>query len=147
MAVAIGADEVLIMAASAAFKRGVDEFRPAGGLKTGPVELVKCQTVDLEAPASAEIIIEGNILPGRRVSEGPFLDYQGMPNANPAASVFEATCMMFRDNPVFRGAAIGLPGAEDHILFSLLSSAGLLDFHGSRVKWKFQNFMFEKRAL
>lgn len=145
MAVVIGAEEVLIMAASAAFQRGADEFWPAGGLKTSPIELAKCQTVDLEVPASAEIIIEGNILPGRRVNEGPFFDYQGVPSANPSACVFEATCMKVRNNPVFRGAAIGVPGAEDHILFSILSGANLLDFHGSRAKRGLENFMFARR--
>jgi UbiD family decarboxylase len=144
MAVAIGVDEVLVMAASAAFPRGVDEFYPAGGLKTRAIELTKCRTVDIEVPASAEIIIEGHILPRQRVAEGPFVDYLGNVTQNPTAAVFEASCMMYRNNPVFRGAAVGMPGAEDHILFSLLSSASRLDFHGSGAKQDFQNIMFRK---
>src|SRR3990172_3070095 len=70
MAVAIGVDENLIMAGAAAVPFGVDEYHIAGGLKQTPVELIRCRTVDVEAPACSEIVLEGNILPGVRVKEG-----------------------------------------------------------------------------
>jgi UbiD family decarboxylase len=144
MAVAIGIDETLIMAAAAAFPYGTDEYYLAGGLNQEATALTRCRTVDLEVPASAEIIIEGKILPGMRVKEGPFFDYSGVPNSNPSASVFEVSCIMYRDNPVFRGATIGIPGGEDHLLFTLLSCADCLDFHGSRIRQKIQNAFLKK---
>ena len=144
MAVAIGVDETLIMAGAAAVPFGVDEYHIAGGLRQAPVELIQCQTVGLEVPAHSEIVLEGKILPGVRVPEGPFLDYAGIPKANPQAPVFEVSAIMFRNNPIFRGALIGQPGAEDHLLYALLSSADVLDFHGSRIRQKMQNILLKK---
>jgi hypothetical protein len=40
---------------------------------------------------------------------------------NPNAFLFEATQLMFRSNPIFRGTSIGVPGAEDHQLFAFLN--------------------------
>lgn len=144
MAAAIGVDETLIMAGAAAVPFGVDEYHIAGRLRQAPVELIKCRTVDIEVPASAEIVLEGKILPEIRINEGPFLDYSGIPKGDPNALVFEVTCMMYRNNPIFRGAAIGAPGAEDHLLYSLLSDANCLDFHGSRIRQLMQNYLFKK---
>lgn len=141
MAVAIGVPETHIMAAAAVLPYGVDEFSIAGGLNQSPAKLTKCLTVNLEAPASAEIVIEGKILRGQRVKDGPFMDYSGIPKSDPRAHVFEAAALMFRDNPIFRGAAIGVPSSEDHLLFSLLSKVNLLDFHGSRVRRSLQNLL------
>jgi len=144
MAVAIGVDEPLIMCAAAAVPFGVDEFYVAGGLRQRPVELVKCNSIDIEVPAYSEIVLEGKILPGVRIKEGPFLDYAGIPKFNPQAPVFEVTGMMFRNNPIFRGAVIGQAGAEDHLLYAFLSKADCLDFHGSRIRQKIQNALLKK---
>lgn len=139
MAVAIGVDEPTIMAAAAAVPYGVDEIGIAGGLLQRPVEVRKCQTIDLEVPVNAEIILEGRIQPGVRGIEGPFLDYAGIPKGNPKAPVFEVSCMECKKHPIFRGALVGEAGAEDHLLYSLLASAGCLDFHGSRTRQVLQN--------
>ena len=147
MAVAIGVPEVCIIAAAAAPPYGVDEFALAGGLNAGPVKLTKCRTVNLEVPASSEIVLEGRILPNIRVKDGPFLDYSGVPNTNPNACQFEVQCLMYKDNPVFRGAAIGYPGAEDHLLLSLLAYSGCLDFHGSTTRQKVQNMLLKHRMF
>jgi UbiD family decarboxylase len=139
MAVAIGVDETLVMAGAAAVPYGIDEFSIAGGLSQSPVVLRKCREVDLEVPTKAEIVIEGRILPGLRGREGPFLDYAGIPKANPNAPVFEVTHLEYRKTPIFRGALVGEPGAEDHLLYALIASAGCLDFHGSKARQFIQN--------
>jgi UbiD family decarboxylase len=144
MAVAIGVDETLIMAAAAAPPYGTDEYFLAGGLGQRPVELAKCNTVELEVPTSAEIVIEGKILSRSRIKEGPFLDYSGIPKTDLKAFVFEVSCLMHRDTPIFRGASIGSPGSEDHLLFSLLSRAKCLDFHGSILRQQIQTLFLEK---
>lgn len=143
MAVAIGVDERLVMAAAMAAPYGTDEYSLAGGLALGPVRLRKCGSVDLEVPLGAEIVIEGKILPGERVKEGPFLDYAGVPKGNPGALVFEAMFLSRREGAIFRGAAIGQAGAEDHLLYALLASSGCLDFHGSRVRQAAQNILLK----
>jgi UbiD family decarboxylase len=147
MAVAIGVDERLIISAAAAPAYGIDELALAGGLAGRPVELARCLTQPLEVPVDSEIIIEGFIKPGTRVQDGPFLDYAGIPSTNPSAHLFEVTALRFRDELIFRGTAVGRPGAEDHQLYALLSMAGLADFHGSRIRHLIQTFLLRRRAF
>jgi 4-hydroxy-3-polyprenylbenzoate decarboxylase len=147
MAVVIGASEPVIMAAASACPYGLDEYELAGSLSGEAVPLIKCGTVDLEVPANAEIVIEGLIQPGERAKDGPYFDYAGTPNTNPGAYVFQATRLMFRNRPIFRGSAIGRPGAEDQQLFAVLAELGLLDFHGSRARHAVQKCLIRKRLF
>jgi len=144
MAVAIGVSETVVMAAAAAYPDGMDEYELAGGLAQEAVQLIQCQTVNVEVPAQCEIVIEGLIQPGVRVQDGPYFDYTGKPNTNPNAFLFEATRLMFRSNPIFRGTSIGLPGAEDHQLFAFLAELNLVDFHGSRIKQVVQDLLLKQ---
>jgi 2,5-furandicarboxylate decarboxylase 1 len=147
MAVAIGVAEPVIMAGAAALPYGTDELAVAGGLMSRPVEVVKCRTVDLEVPADSELVLEGKILPGERVTDGPYMDYAGIPSVNPKAYLFQVTAISWRDQPIFRGMAVGNPGAEDHQLFVLLSQIGLLDFHGSRIRRALQGVLIRHRLF
>jgi 4-hydroxy-3-polyprenylbenzoate decarboxylase len=147
MAVAIGVDEALIMAAGAGYPYGMDEYELAGGLQQKPVELIGCQTVHLEVPAHSEIVIEGSIQPHVRVQDGPYFDYTGTISTNPNAFLFEATQLMFRNNFIFRGTSIGVPGAEDHQIFAVLADLRLLDFHGSSANRHIQDLVLRQRLL
>jgi len=145
MAVAIGVPEPLVVAAGAAFPYGTDELAVAGGLMGQAVEMVKCRTIPLEAPASSEIVLEGVIRPGMRVRDGPYIDYAGIPSINPKAYLYEVSAITQRSRPIFRGAAVGRPGAEDHQLYALLADLGLVDFHGSRVRQAMQTVLLRWR--
>lgn len=147
MAMSIGVPDTMVMAAGASVPYGVDEFHSAGGLAAKPVVLVNCKTIQVEVPKSSEIILEGRIVPKVRIQEGPFLDYAGVPKSNPSAFIFEVICLRHKRNPIFRGAAIGYEGAEDHILYSLLATAGSLDFHGSPMRQRIQNFLLKRRMF
>lgn len=147
MAVAIGVSESVLMSAAAAYPDAMDEYELAGALQQRPVPLIQCETVDLEVPAQSEIVIEGLIQPGVRVTDGPYFDYTGKPNTNPSAFLFEATRLMFRSNPIFRGTSIGVAGAEDHQLFAFLAELNLVDFHGSRLKQIVQNSLLKRRLF
>ena len=144
MAVAIGVSETTLMAAAAGIS-GVDEFELASALQTEPLQLVKCKTIDLEVPAMSELVIEGFIRNGERAQDGPYFDYAGKTTTNGSAFVFEATGMMYRNNPIFRGSSIGQPGAEDHQLFAALADVGLIDFHGNPLKRRMQNLLLRRR--
>jgi len=147
MAVAIGVSEALMMAAAAAYPAGRDEYDLAGGLQCEPLKLIRCATMDLEAPADAELVIEGRLIPGKRVQDGPYFDYTGTPNTNHNAFLFEATRMVYRNDLIFRGAAIGTPGAEDLQLFSFLSELKLFDFHGSRMRHRLQDQLVKHQCF
>jgi 4-hydroxy-3-polyprenylbenzoate decarboxylase len=91
----------------------IEEFLIAGFLRQASVELVKCETVDLEVPANAEIVLEGYVELGELRSEGPFGDHTGfytMPDDYP---VFHVTCITHRKNPVYAATIVGKPPMED----------------------------------
>jgi UbiD family decarboxylase len=147
MAVAIGVDERLMISAASAPAYGIDEYALAGGLAGGPIKLMRCLTQPIEVPADSEIVIEGFIPPGVRVQDGPFLDYAGIPSTNPHAHLFEVSALLFRNDFIFRGTAVGRPGAEDHQLYSVLARIGMADFHGSRTRHLAQTFLLRRRAF
>ncbi|HKX49340.1 MAG TPA: UbiD family decarboxylase [Candidatus Binatia bacterium] len=76
MAAVIGHHPILDLATNSSVPYGVDEFQVAGSLLQEPLEMVRCETVDLMVPANAEIVIEGLIPPGIREDEGPFGEFQ-----------------------------------------------------------------------
>jgi 4-hydroxy-3-polyprenylbenzoate decarboxylase len=138
MAVAIGVPEPLVLAAGMAVSAETDEFSLAGALADAPVRVRAAESVDLEVPDDAEIVIEGRITSGERVAEGPFVDYAGVARPNPTALVFQASRVSVRKDAIFRGAAVGFPGAEDHLVYALLASAGRLDFRSNRARHHLQ---------
>jgi UbiD family decarboxylase len=147
MAVAIGVSEALVIAAAAAYPYGSDEYELAGALQQKSVQLIPCQTVQLQVPAESEIVLEGVIRPGVRVTDGPYFDYAGKTNVNPNAFLFEVNRVMFRNEPIFRGSSVGLPGGEDHQLFAFLSALGLVNFHGRRSRQVIQNQLLRRRLF
>ena len=96
-------------------------------------EAKKIQCGHSEAPAYSEIVIEGFVHPEERVDDGPHFDYQGKPHTHPKAYVFEATRLMHRDEPIFRGSALGKPGAEDYQVLAFLEELKLRNAGGSRL--------------
>lgn len=76
VAIFIGHHPLYYAAAATTAAYGLDEFEIAGGYLGDPVRLVKCETVDLEVPADAEIVLEGHIPPHYREDEGPFSEFQ-----------------------------------------------------------------------
>ncbi len=113
VAVIIGADETIFMVSAAGFPQGIDEYDAAGGLRQAPVELVKCETVDLEVPANAEIVLEGKLHTDRRIPEGPFGEYTGYHGGSiRMRPVFEVTAITHRKDPILRGLMQGKPVTE-----------------------------------
>ncbi|OGA68967.1 MAG: hypothetical protein A3G83_11650 [Betaproteobacteria bacterium RIFCSPLOWO2_12_FULL_68_20] len=76
VAIFIGHHPAYYLAAATTAAYGVDEFEIAGAYLGEPARLVKCETVDLEVPAEAEIVLEGHIPPHVREEEGPFSEFQ-----------------------------------------------------------------------
>lgn len=116
VAVALGGDPALIYAATAPLPSGFDEMVFAGFLRKQAVELVRCQTVDLEVPAQAEIVIEGYVDPGERRLEGPFGDHTGFYSLAEEYPVFHVTAITHRRQPVYPAIIVGKPPMEDTYL-------------------------------
>jgi 4-hydroxy-3-polyprenylbenzoate decarboxylase len=116
VAVAIGADPAVVYAATAPLPEGIEEMLFAGFLRKKPVELVRCETVDLKVPAHAEIVLEGYVDPGEQGLEGPFGDHTGYYSLADYFPVFHITCITHRENPVYHATVVGKPPMEDAYL-------------------------------
>jgi 2,5-furandicarboxylate decarboxylase 1 len=119
IAIAIGTDPVLPLATQWMAPYGTDELALAGALRGEPVEVVKAETVDLEVPATAEIIIEGTVLPNVREQEGPFGEVSGYYTPANPKPIIEVSAITHRRNPIFQAALTGMPTTENHILKQL----------------------------
>jgi 4-hydroxy-3-polyprenylbenzoate decarboxylase len=116
VAVALGADPVLTYCATAPMPEGLDELMLAGVLGKRRVELVKCRTVDLDVPATAQIVLEGYVDPGERRREGPFGDHTGLYSLADDYPVFHVQCVTSRSKPVYVTTIVGIPPMEDYYL-------------------------------
>jgi 2,5-furandicarboxylate decarboxylase 1 len=119
VAIAIGTDPVIPLATQWMAPYGTDEMELAGALRGEPVEVVRAETVDLEVPATAEIVIEGTILPNVREMEGPFGEVSGYYTPANPKPVIEVSAITHRQNPIFQAALTGMPTTENHILKQL----------------------------
>jgi len=135
-AIVIGWDPVLPAVASAPVPLGVDEYEMMGALRGEPVELVKCETVDLYVPATAEIVLEGEIITDRSqfITCGPFGEFTGhYGGANPRPP-FKVKCITFRNDPILQGTLEGKPINEDHRICSVSHSAFIWDLLDERMR-------------
>jgi len=110
----IGGDPVFTFAATAPLPDGLDEFLLAGYLRKKSVELVKCETNDLEVPATADFVIEGYVDPNEPLrDEGPFGDHTGYYTLPEPYPVFHVTAITHRKDAVYPATIVGMPPMED----------------------------------
>jgi 4-hydroxy-3-polyprenylbenzoate decarboxylase len=113
VAVAIGTDPATTFSAVVPAPPEIEEFLIAGFLRGKPLELVKCETVDLEVPAHAEIVLEGYVELGELRPEGPFGDHTGFYTLADDYPVFHLTCITHRKDPIYAATIVGKPPMED----------------------------------
>ena len=113
VAVAIGTDPAVTFSAIVPAPPDVEEYLIAGFLRAAPVELVKCETVNLEVPASSEIVLEGYVNLDELRTEGPFGDHTGFYSLEDLYPVFHVTCITHRKDPIYATTIVGKPPMED----------------------------------
>ena len=113
VAVAIGTDPATTFAAIVPAPPEVEEYLIAGFLRGKPVEIVQCETVDLQVPAHSEIVLEGYVELGELRSEGPFGDHTGFYTLTDDYPVFHLTCITHRRDPIYAATIVGKPPMED----------------------------------
>lgn len=133
-AIAIGMETVCSLMALTPISYKLAEVDIAGGLRGKPVELIKCETVDIEVPATSEIVIEGFVDPKARVPEGPFGEFTGY-RASPrdARPVYRVTAITHRNDPILTMSCMGTPVDDCHAPMSVTSGAELLEELRSKV--------------
>lgn len=101
VAIAVGVEPAVQYTSVMWIPTGRSEAAFAGGLKGSPIELVPCETNDLLVPATAELVIEGEIVPNVRRDEGPFGDYFGyMHGPRRSMPTLQVTAITHRNRPI-----------------------------------------------
>jgi len=125
-ATAIGTDPIITAVSVSALPFGVSEADVAGGIRKEPIDLVKCETNDLYVPATAEVVLEGHVLPNVRMDEGPFGEYTGY-RASPRAPriVYRIDCITYRNDPILTAVVEGIPITTSHSACAITWAAGI----------------------
>jgi 4-hydroxy-3-polyprenylbenzoate decarboxylase len=124
VAVAIGGQPVIPLVSCVMIPPYVNEVDVAGALQGAPIPLVKCETVDLEVPASAEIVIEGEVLPHERRVEGPFGEYMGYEAGKSSPKpILKIKAITYRNDPILPFSNMGMPVHEGQTATALIKGA------------------------
>jgi 2,5-furandicarboxylate decarboxylase 1 len=126
VAIVIGPPPYLGMTSVGRVPYGVDEMTVAGGLGGRPMEVVKCETVDLNVPAHAEMVIEGLVQPGYREPEGPFGEFYGHMGPMAQSPVVEVTAITYRDGTIHQGFQEQMPPSEGSCIKDIAMESILL---------------------
>ena len=136
IAVALGADPATILGAVTPVPDNLSEYQFAGLLRGARTETVRCIGIDLQVPASAEIVLEGHIRPdpanaGGEISaanagyetalEGPFGDHTGYYNEVERFPVFTVERITMRRQPIYHSTYTGKPPDEPAVLGAALN--------------------------
>jgi UbiD family decarboxylase len=128
VAVAIGYDPLIFMASAFEVPYGVSEYDFAGGLRKEPVDVVRLERTGLPVPATAELIIEGECLPGDQKAEGPLGEWTGYYASSVRDEpVLRVKRVYFRNNPIMTGAPPSKPPTEATFYKSFWRSAMIWD--------------------
>jgi len=113
-AIVIGPLPNVVYASTARLPYGADEYAIAGGISGEPVELVKCKTIDMEVPATAEVVIEGEVSTEYLEPQAAFPEYTGyMVSAKGQSEpVMKVKCITHRKNPIYTTLVEGMPPTE-----------------------------------
>jgi len=126
IAIAIGPEPVTTFIGACSVPIGVNEADVIGGFRKEPLEIIKCETVDLMVPASAEIVIEAEVLPGVRRDEGPFGEYTGFQAGGKGPRpVIKVKAITHRNNPILTASNMGYP-VDDNGIIQAVSIAAIL---------------------
>lgn len=117
VAFAIGVHPAIALGALAIGSIDEDERAIMGALLREPIELVKCETSDVLAPAHAEMIIEAEILPGARTPEGPFGEFTGYSLGEREREVVQVRAITHRRGAYFQDITVA---HLDHMLLSTI---------------------------
>ena len=125
VAIVIGSDPVIGLVSVSRLPQNLDELAVAGTLRGAPVKVVKCVSVDLEVPATAEIVIEGVIRPNELASEGPFGEYTGYMGPKSMSYKVDVHCLTHRNQPRFQAFISQMPPSESSCIRSIGREAAL----------------------
>jgi phenylphosphate carboxylase beta subunit len=127
VAVVVGCDPLLFIMGAARVSAFESEYDLAGSIRNGPIEVVKCETNDLIVPATAEIVVEGEVDAEKALAEGPFGEYTGYYSGVGAdqRNFIKVNCVTHRNNPIFMATTVGRAVTDTHMTMALSYGATL----------------------
>ena len=127
-ALAMGTEPIVPFVSGMPLDENVNEADFIGGYLGEPIDVVACETVDLQVPATSEIVLEGTVSPNESAPEGPMGEYSGYlsPGGGMPSPIFHVSAMTYRDQPILPVVAAGEPVEENHTCWGLTISAQLL---------------------
>jgi UbiD family decarboxylase len=125
VAIVIGADPVIGLVSVSRLPQDMDELAVAGALRGEAVDVVRCRTVDLQVPATSEIVIEGTIRANEVESEGPFGEYTGYMGPKAMSYVVDVSAITHRERPIFQAFISQMPPSESSCIRSIGREATL----------------------
>lgn len=121
VAVALGCDPATTLGAVTPVPDSLSEYAFAGLLRGSRTEVVKCISSDLQVPATAEIVLEGYLMPGEEAVEGPYGDHTGYYNETDMFPVFTITHVTHRKDPIYHSTYTGRPPDEPAVMGKALN--------------------------
>lgn len=134
-ATVIGTEPVTAILGASSPEGGISEVDLIGAIRREPLSLVKCETNDLLVPATAEIVIEGEVLPHERQEEGPFGEYTGYRGSIPMPRpIYRVKAITYRNNPILTMSNMGVPMDDSGITCTFMFAAIVTD-QFRKLKW------------
>ncbi len=127
-AIIIGSVPALGMVSVAKLPYGLDEYTVASAIQGEPLKLVKCETVDIDVPATAEIVLEGEISTEMLEPEAPFGEYTGYMGPRADNHVFSIRCITHRKGPIYQAFISQFPPSESSMIRKISFDASILKF-------------------
>jgi 4-hydroxy-3-polyprenylbenzoate decarboxylase len=127
VAVVVGCDPLLFLMGAARVSAFTCEYDLAGAIRGVPIEVVKTETNDLPVPATAEIVVEGEVDADKFMPEGPFGEYTGYYSGigTTPRNFIDVKCVTYRNNPIFWGTTVGRAVTDTHMTMALTYGATL----------------------
>jgi 2,5-furandicarboxylate decarboxylase 1 len=126
IAIVIGADPLYILGSMVPAPDQVDEMDTWCAFAGAPRDVVKCETSELLVPATAELVIEGEMLPTERVLEGPFSEFTGFYSGLRMLPVVDVKCVTMRNDCIYQNMYMSVPISEAHTTGHLMTEVELL---------------------
>lgn len=126
VAIVVGPPPYLGMTSVGRVPYGIDEINVAGALAGQPIEVTKCETLDLMVPAHSEMVIEGIVQPGYRETEGPFGEFYGHMGPAAQSPIIDITAITYRDGTIHQGFQEQMPPSEGSCIKDIAMESILL---------------------
>lgn len=134
VAVVCGLDPTIYLAGTTKMAYvGDDEFALAGGIRGEPVELVRCETIDVDVPATAELVIEGELRWDELTNEGPFGEWMEYYEEQMITPTFHVTCITHRKDAIYQSCSVGHQYGENEIVRTIPLQANFYNELKERV--------------